>query len=155
MKAKAVILAVGLFVGVALAQKTTNFSGSWQFSPEKSKNVGMMAQMKMALTIQQSDPSLDITTRTTFQGRDEDNKIHYDLTGKPATNELPMGGPSETVSKWDGSKLVTTWTGESAVAGGPKVVRTETRSLSPDGKTMTVESARGSNPPVVMIFDKK
>ena len=155
MKAKAIILAVGLFAGVALAQKATNFSGSWQFSPEKSKNVGMMAQMKMALTIQQSDSSLDITTRTTFQGRDEDNKIHYDLTGKPSTNELPMGGPSETVSKWDGGKLVTTWTGESAVAGGPKVVRKETRSLSPDGKTMTVESARGSNPPVVMIFDKK
>lgn len=155
MKAKALILAMGLFTGVALAQKVSNFSGSWQFNPEKSKNVGMMAQMKMALTIQQSDSSLEITTRTTYQGRDEDSKIHYDLTGKPAANELPMGGPSETVSKWEGSKLVTTWTGESAIAGGPKVVRTETRSLSPDGKTMTVESARGSNPPVVMIFDKK
>lgn len=155
MKVKALILAMGLVAGVALGQKVTNFSGSWQFNPEKSKNVGMMAQMKMALTVQQSDSSLDITTRTTFQGRDEDNKVHYDLTGKPATNELPMGGPSETVSKWEGNKLVTTWTGESAVAGGPKVVRTETRSLSPDGKTMTVESARGSNPSVVMIFDKK
>lgn len=155
MKAKVLILAVGLITGAALAQKVANFSGSWQFSPEKSKNVGMMAQMKMALTIQQSDSSLDITTSTTFQGRDEDSKIHYDLNGKPVANELPMGGPSETVSKWDGGKLVTTWTGESAVAGGPKVVRTETRSLTADGKTMTVESVRGSNPPVVMVFDKK
>ena len=155
MKVKELILAMGLVAGVALGQKVTNFSGSWQFNPEKSKNVGMMAQMKMALTVQQSDSSLDITTRTTFQGRDEDSKIHYDLAGKPVANELPMGGPSETVSKWDGSKLVTTWTGESAIAGGPKVVRTETRSLSPDGKTMTVESAHGSNPLVVMIFDKK
>ncbi len=115
----------------------------------------MMAQMKMALTVQQSDSSLDIATRSTYQGKDEDSKLHYDLTGKLATNELPMGGPSETVSKWEGSKLVTTWTSESAVAGGPKVVRTETRSLSLDGKTMTVESARGSNPPMVMVFDKK
>ncbi len=155
MKVKALILAVGLITGATLAQKVANFSGSWQFNPEKSKNVGMMAQMKMALTIQQSDSSLDITTSTTFQGRDEDSKIHYDLTGKPVTNELPMGGPSETVSKWDGGKLVTTWTGESAVAGGPKVVRTETRSLTADGKAMTVESVRGSNPPVVMVFDKK
>ena len=155
MRAKALILAVGLITGATLAQKVANFSGSWQFNPEKSKNVGMMAQMKMALTIQQSDSSLDITTSTTFQGRDEDSKIHYDLTGKPVTNELPMGGPSETVSKWDGGKLVTTWTGESAVAGGPKVVRTETRSLTANGKTMTVESVRGANPPVVMIFDKK
>lgn len=155
MKAKALILALGLITGATLAQKGTNFSGSWQFNPEKSKNVGMMAQMKMALTLQQTDSSLDITTRATYQGRDEDSKIHYDLTGKAVANELPMGGPSETVSKWEGDKLVTTWTGESAVAGGPKVVRTETRSLSPDGKTMTVESVRGANPPVVMVFDKK
>ena len=155
MKAKVLILAFGLITGAALAQKVTTFSGSWQFNPEKSKNVGMMAQMKMALTVQQTDSSLDITTRSTYQGRDEDSKIHYDLTGKPVANELPMSGPSETISKWEGSKLVTTWTGESAVAGGPKVVRTETRSLSADGKTMTVESVRGSNPPLVMVFDKK
>jgi hypothetical protein len=34
-------------------------------------------------------------------------------------------------------------------------VRKETRSLSPDGKTMTVESVRSSNPAIVMVFDKK
>jgi hypothetical protein len=65
-----------------------------------------------------------------------------------------MGGPNQTVSKWDGNKLVTTWTGQSAVSG-KSVVRTETRSLSPDGKVMTVESVRGSNPPLVMVFEKK
>ena len=65
-----------------------------------------------------------------------------------------LEGPSETLSKWDGNKLVTTWTSQSAMAGGPKVVRTETRSLSPDGNTMTIESIRGSNLPVVMVFDK-
>jgi hypothetical protein len=155
MKAKVFSLALCLMATGAFAQKHGDFSGAWQFNPEKSKNIGMMAQMKMALTVQQSDSSLDIGTRATYQGKDEDSKLHYDLTGKPAANELPMGGPSETVSKWEGSKLVTTWTGESAVAGGPKVVRTETRSLSPDGKTMTVESVRGSNPPMVMVFDKK
>jgi hypothetical protein len=59
------------------------------------------------------------------------------------------------VSKWNGAKLVTTWTSESAVAGVPKVVRTETWSLSPDGKTLTIESVRGSNPALVMVFDNK
>jgi hypothetical protein len=82
-------------------------------------------------------------------------KTHYDLTGKSANNDSPMEGPSETVSRWDGKRFVTTWTSQSAVAGGPKVVRTETRSLSPDGNTMTIESVRGSNVPVVMVFDKK
>jgi hypothetical protein len=65
-----------------------------------------------------------------------------------------MGGPSETVSEWDGDKLVTTWTGQSAVAAGT-VVRTKTRSLSPDGKVMTVESVRGSSLPLVMVYEKK
>jgi hypothetical protein len=155
MKTTVFILALCLMATGAFAQKHSDFSGAWQFNPEKSKNVGMMSQMKMTQTIEQSDSSLDTTTHTTYQGRDEDSKTHYDLTGKSATNESPMGGPSETIAKWDGGKLVTTWTSESAVAGGPKVVRKETRSLSPDGKTMTVESVRGSNPAVVMVFDKK
>lgn len=155
MKMTMFILALCLAATGAFAQKHSDFSGAWQFSPEKSKNLGMMAQMKMTLTVEQTDVSLDTTTHTTYQSRDEDSKTHYDLTGKPATNESPMGGPSETISKWDGAKLVTTWTSESAVAGGPKVVRKETRSLSTDGKTMTLESVRGSNPAVVMVFDKK
>jgi hypothetical protein len=155
MKTKLLILALSVITVATFAQKHNDFSGSWQFNPEKSKNVGMMAQMKMIQTVEQSNSSLDITTHTKFQGRDEESKTHLDLTGKPATNESPMGGPSETVTKWDGGKLVSVWTSESAVAGGPKVVRTETRSLSADGKTMTVESVRGSNPAVVMVFEKK
>jgi hypothetical protein len=139
---------------VSIRRQTQRFF--WPlFNTDKSKNIGMMAQMKMIETVEQSDSSLEVTTHTTFQGRDEDSKTHLDLTGKPATNESPMGGPSETVSKWDRGKLVTTWTSESAVAGGPKVVRIETRSLSADGKTMTVESVRGSNAPVVTVFEKK
>src|SRR6266851_861643 len=155
MKVKLLSSMLCLMVVAAFAAKRTDFSGVWVFNPEKSKNVGMMSQMKMTQTIQQSDSSLDITTHGTLQGREEDSKTRFDLTGKAATNESPMGGPSETVSEWDGGKLVTTWTSESAVAGGPKVVRKETRSLSPDGKTMTVESVRGSNAAVVMVFEKK
>jgi len=139
----------------AFAAHRADFSGSWQLNPEKSKNVGMMSQMKMIQAIEQSETALDVTTHTTFRGNDDDRKTHYDLTGKPAGNETPMGGSAETVTQWQADKLVTTWTSESAVAGGPKVVRTETRSLSPDGKTMTVESVRGSNPGLVMVFDKK
>src|SRR5258708_28874266 len=116
MKGKLLISVLCLTTMSAFAAKHSDFSGPWQFAPEKSKNIGMMAQMKMIETVEQSDASLDVTTHTTFQGRDEDSKTHLDLTGKPATNESPMGGPSETVSKWDGGKLITTWTSESAVA---------------------------------------
>jgi len=137
----------------ALAANGPAFSGAWTFNPEKSKNIGMMSQMKMTQTIEQSSTALDVISNTTYQGNDQQMKTHYDLTGKAVTNDSPMAGPSETVSKWDGDKIVTTWTSTGAVEG-TKTVRTETRSLSLDGKTMAVESVRGSNPPVVMVFDK-
>ena len=155
MRLKQMIVFLCVTAVLAIAAERPNFSGSWQFNPEKSKNVGMMSQMKMVQAIEQSEAALVVTTHATLQGKDDDSRTQYDLRGKPATNESPMGGPAETVTKWQGSKLVTTWTSESAVAGGPKVVRTETRSLSPDGKTMTVESVRGSNPAPVMVFERK
>ena len=155
MRSKQLIAFLCVMVAAAFATQHSDFSGSWQFSPEKSKNVGMMSQMMMIQSIKQSETTLDVAMHSTFQGKDDDSKTHYDLTGKPATNESPMGGPAETVTKWQADKLVTTWTSESAVAGGPKVVRTEMRSLSSDGKTMTVESVRGSNPALVMVFEKK
>ena len=114
----------------------------------------MMSQMKMTQTIEQSAALLNVISYTTFQGNDQQMQTRYDLTGKTTANDSPMAGPSETVSKRDGDKLVTTWTSKGAIAGST-TVRTETRSLSSDGKTMTVESVRGSNTPLVMVFDKK
>ncbi|MGB8767969.1 MAG: hypothetical protein WCC92_00025 [Candidatus Korobacteraceae bacterium] len=149
------LVVVYLVAVAAFAAKGPDFAGTWEFNPAKGKNIGMMMQVKMTQTIQQTDSSLDVLSHSTFQGSDQDLKTHYDLTGKPVANESPMAGPSETISKWAGDQLVTSWTSQSAVAGGEKVVRTETRSVSTDGKTMTIESVRGSNPPVVMVFDKK
>ncbi len=154
MKRKLLGLVVCLTAAAALAAKTPDFSGTWEFNTKKGENIGMMTEMKMTATIEQTATSLDVNSHATYQGQDSDTKTHYDLTGKPATNDSPMAGPSETVSKWQGDKLVTTWTSQGAVAGS-KVVRTETRWLSPDGKTMTVESVRATRPRVVMAFDKK
>jgi hypothetical protein len=154
MKTKLVISAVCLVSVMALAAGSRDFSGSWEINQGKSKNLGMMTQMKIILKVKQSDTALDVTTTSTYQGKDQDSQAHYDLTGNPTTNESPMGGPAETTAKWDGDKLVTTWTSQSAVAG-EKVVRIETWSLSPDGKVLTVDSVRGSNAPVVFVYDRK
>jgi hypothetical protein len=153
---KSSVLTLMCLVAVAaFAAKRPDFAGSWEFNAAKGKNIGMMAQVKMTQTIQQTDTALEVLSHSTFQGSDQDLKTHYDLTGKPVANESPMAGPSETISKWDDDRLVTSWTSQSAVAGGEKVVRIETRSVSADGNTMTIESVRGSNPLVVMVFDKK
>jgi len=154
MKSAIAVLLICLVGLTAFAAKRPDFSGTWIFNPDKSKNIGMMSQMRMTQTIEQSDNALDVTADTTFQGADQQMKTHYDLTGKTATNDSPMAGPSETVSSWHGDEIVTSWTSKGAVEG-TKTVRTETRSLSADGKTMRVESVRGANAPVLMVFDKK
>ncbi|HEX2665991.1 MAG TPA: hypothetical protein VHM93_24395 [Candidatus Acidoferrum sp.] len=154
MKARIAVLLICFVTLPAYAANSPDFSGRWVFNPGKSKNIGMMSDMKLTETVKQSPASVDVATEATFQENNQQTTTHYDLTGKAAANDSPMAGPSETVSKWEGDKLVTTWTSVGAVAG-TKTVRTEIWSLSPDGKTMTVEWVRGSNPPVVMLFDKK
>lgn len=154
MKTRIAALLICFVTLPAYAANPPDFSGRWVFNPGKSKNIGMMSDMKLTETIKQSPASVDVATETTLHGNNQQTTTHYDLTGKAAANDSPMAGPSDTVSRWEGEKLVTTWTSVGAVAG-TKTVRTEIWSLSPDGKTMTVESVRGSNPPVVMVFDKK
>jgi hypothetical protein len=136
------------------AQAPPNFSGTWALNTTKSKNLGLMSTLDTTLTISQTSTELVIKDVSSFQGQQSTRELHYNLTGKPTTNEGPMGDRNETVAKWVNDKLVSTWTSEGAVAG-TKVVRTETRILSADGKTMTVESVRGTNAPLVMVFDKR
>lgn len=154
MKVKTVVLALGLIAVAAMAQKVANFSGTWQFNPEKSQNIGMMTNAQITSTIKQTRQTLTVIDDTAMGGRKQSHETDYDLSGKQAANTSPMGESSQTVSKWSGAKLITKWTTEGAIAG-TKVVRVETRYLSGNGKTMFLESRRGNNPPMVMVFDRK
>ncbi|HLK21231.1 MAG TPA: hypothetical protein VKT81_19910 [Bryobacteraceae bacterium] len=137
-----------------LASLTHDFSGTWEFNPSKSQNIGMMAEMKLTSTVKQSKRELIITDVSTFNGRQQTNQTRLDLTGKPVPNQTPMEAKAETVTNWDGDRLVTTWTSPGSIAGTTSV-RTETRSLSEDRKTMTVESSRRKGPAMVMVYDRK
>ena len=143
-----------LLTATAWAAAAPDFSGTWVFDAAKSKNMGMMGAMQSTLTIKQTEAAMTINTSSKFNDETSTRETRYDLTGKSVPNEAAMGGKAETVSKWDGGKLVTTWTSEGAIAG-TKVVRTETRYVSADGKTMSVETVRGNNPVLVMVFNKK
>ena len=96
MTRKWVLLGVCLFAMGAVAAKSPDFSGVWELNPQKSENIGMMAQAKMTVRAQQTESSLDLQMQVNFQGNVNESKIHYDLNGKPAANEYPMSGPSET-----------------------------------------------------------
>lgn len=139
---------------VAVAANAPEFSGTWVFNAGKSTNIGMMASAEYTSTIKQSAKMLTVTDVTVFSGQKQTHETRYDLTGATVPNDSPMGEKSQTSSKWAGNKLVTTWETEGAVAG-TKVVRTETRYLSDDGKTLFLESARAGKEPMVIVFDRK
>ncbi|HNR23188.1 MAG TPA: hypothetical protein PKL49_09205 [Steroidobacteraceae bacterium] len=135
------------------ADAPTNFAGTWKLDTARGENLGMMAAMQQTLVITQSSAQLVLREASDFQGQKSEREVRYDLSGAPVTNPGPMGGATETVAQWVGDKLVVTSTAEGSVAG-TKTVRTETRSLSSDGRTMTVESVRGAGKPVVMVYGK-
>lgn len=139
---------------VATAAAAPNFSGTWVFNASKSQNIGMMARAQITSMIKQTRQTLTVVDDTAMGGQKQSHETDYDLSGKQVANKSPMGESSETTSKWSGGKLITTWTTEGAIAG-TKVVRTEARYLSRDGRTMFLESRRGNNPPMVIVFDRK
>jgi len=147
------LAAVGL-AAMANAQTAPDFSGTWVLNTAKGKNIGMMAAVQETIAVRQTADALTVESASTFQGNTTKRTVTYDLKGNPVENEGAMGGKAETVAKWDGDKLVVTWTSEGAIAG-TKVVRTETRSVASDGKTMTVVSQRGENPAMEMVYEKK
>jgi hypothetical protein len=147
------LVSVALLTSLPLLAQA-DFSGKWELNTTKSKNIGMMSQMKLISTITQTAEELVVSNATTFNGKESESEIRLDLTGKPVPNKNPMEAPAETITKWQGKALVTTWTSPGSIAG-TKSVRTEKRILSPDNQVLTVESSRGTSPPIVMVYDRR
>ncbi len=148
-----VLFALG-FGAMACAQDIQDYSGTWELNTKKGENLGMVAAIQETLVVSQTETQLTIDFTDVFQGKTSTRQVNYDLAGKPMENFAAMGNRSETVSEWSGNKLITTWTSEGAIAG-TEDVRIETRSLSEDGKTMTVATARGEHAPMVLVYEKQ
>lgn len=138
----------------AVAQAVPDFSGTWVLNNKAGKNLGMVAAVKETVVITQTADKFTADFSSTFMENTTERQVTYDLGGAPVPNESAMGEKAETVARWDGDKLVVTWTSEGAVVG-TKVVRTETRSLSADGRTMTVVSERPNKEPMELVYEKK
>ncbi len=148
-------LGAGLVLGaVALAGPNPDFSGTWVLNNQKGRNLGMVAAVKETVVVAQTAARLTIDFTSTFMDDTTQRQVSYDLAGQPVPNENAMGERAETVARWDGPRLVVTWTSEGAVAG-TKVVKTETRTLSADGRTMTVVNERPNKEPMELVYEKK
>lgn len=138
----------------ALAAGPTDFSGTWVLNTKKGENLGMMSAVKETLLIAQTPQQMKLDSVATFMGSKTERTVTYDLAGKAVNNEGPMGTRGDTVAKWDGGKLVVTWTEPSAIPGA-KTQKVETRELSADGNTMSVTNTRGTKPPMVMVYERQ
>ena len=119
----------------ARAQMKTDFSGTWTLDTTKSDAPGGRGGRgpQGPVTIKQTATEIAIGQAT------------YKLDGSESVNQMQgRGGMTEAKSKahWDGTKLVIETTRD---IGGNTVTSTETRSLSADGKEMTVETSFNGN----------
>jgi hypothetical protein len=161
-RARVGIMAAAVFAvaSVAFAQAKPDFSGTWTLDPEASSMGGApggggggRGMMTGPITIKVAG---DVLTIERMQG---EAKVvtTLNLAGQPTENQMAgrQGAtmPGKYVSKWDGSKLVTTITSEGP--NGP-LTRTETRSI--EGGTLIVETTRtgrDGNPMTTKLVYKK
>ena len=150
---KLTILIMLLAAPLVFADAPVDFSGTWILNTDKGENLGMMKAVKETLIAKQDETTLVLDMTDVFAGMTTKRQVTYDLGGKTMQNKAAMGAESETVTSWEGDKLITVWTAEGAIFG-TKTKRTETRWLSSDGQEMTVSTARDDNPPIVFVYEK-
>jgi len=130
-----------------------DFRGTWILNTDRGENLGMMKAVNETIVATQSEEQVIFDMTDVFAGMTTTRTIVYDLNGAVMQNKAAMGAASETVTRWDGDKLVTTWTEEGAIAG-TKTARTETRWLTDNGMTLSVSMVRDDNPAMVFVFEK-
>ena len=143
------------------AQAKPDFSGTWKRNAEKSDAMGMGggggggagAAMATATTvITQTADKLTLEIKMGEMSR----SLSYSLDGKESVNPGMRGGETKSIAKWDGANLVIEST---AVMGERTINSKEVRSLSADGKTMTVTTTRpgqdGTERTTKAVYDKQ
>ena len=155
-------MAAGLVAALVLGAAATtgaqqpDFSGSWQLDRDASvlpqrpegggRRVGRLFGRgeqtvrgpAETLVVTQTSDTLFVEQRR----EDGSQTLRYRLDGSSSVNPMPRGELT-TTSRWDGATIVTEGTQDI-----PRLLRdisiplTERRSLSADGRTMTVESTR-------------
>jgi hypothetical protein len=115
-----------------------DFTGTWVLDTEKStmgsgrSGAGKLPMQKVTVVIKQTGTTLSIERKTA----DRTETAVFKLDGTETVNKLPSGNDIKSTSDWVGSTLVTKST---MVLEGTTVQATDVRSLSPDGKVMTIQ----------------
>jgi hypothetical protein len=146
------VSALSLAVGTALAcaQGKTNFSGTWLLDKSRSdlsalSGMGEDAEKAQNATVTMvvvhQEPNLKVTrTLKTDEGEKTQTQT-YHTDGTETTNAGPRGGPIVSKASWEGNNLVIVSTRTMTILWKDVSVQGKTIwSLSPDGKTLLVDS---------------
>lgn len=147
-------LAVLAAVSFAAAQdKTPDYSGKWKLDMSKSE-LGERSRIEsMDMTVEQTADTLAVERIPKFAGSGEGTggmgrgmmgggKLSYSLDGKETKSEGAMGDVAVKAEAGANGKLVLTQNRNLETQMGSFSLKTvETWELSPDGKTLTINSS--------------
>jgi hypothetical protein len=126
--------------------QTPDFSGTWKINLIKSdaapagRGGQQMDMSNLTLAITQTAELLTIVQ----SGMGPERTLTYYLDGRESTNAA-MRGEMKSTSHWDAQQLVTDGTATMDTPDGARTITmSEVRSLSQDGKTMTVTTTTDS-----------
>ena len=109
------------------------------------RGMGSMGRRAMMgpLTIDHQEPQIVIKQTLNFRGEEQVRTSRFTTDGKESTNEGFGGMSTPSRTYWEGNQLVTESSMETPM--GPMELK-EVRSLSDDGKTMTIVRTTSGGP---------
>ena len=142
----AALMAVVLIGDVAGQSQPSpaSFTGTWERDKTRSDPLmrrGQSVDADVTLVIEQSPPTVSIKRIVTMGADRAVRQLTYTTDGKENKNVNPRGSEVKTRSQWDGGRLVTKGRQSLDSPLGPtEADLSEVWTLSPDGRTLTIES---------------
>lgn len=129
------LLALALLSMMALTlQAKPNFTGEWEFSPEKSDFGEAPAPYSLSQKITHEEPSITVATSMSSDMGEMDFESNYTTDGQECVNEFGMGEATSTL-RWEGDTLVMESKGS---FGGGEYTSHDEWKLAEDGKLLTI-----------------
>jgi hypothetical protein len=123
-----------VFVALAHVYAAPNLNGEWKLNATKSNYGPVPKPDVMIRKITHKDPSLSISTYQKGQQGEVTTELKYTTDGKPTVNTV-QGSETRGTAKWQGNQLLVE---NERSFQGTQLKTTETWTLSPDGKTLTI-----------------
>jgi hypothetical protein len=145
---------VAILTLAVYASAAPNITGDWKLNPSKSNYGAFPAPLAATRKIALSGTKLSMTTTQKGAQGEVTTQLNYTTDGKESVNKLQTG-ESKGTAQWIGDKLMIE---SSREIQGTTLKQKEIWTLSPDGKTLTID-ARVSLPngefDVKQVFEKQ